>query len=350
MVALDQMTNFYQLASTIIDVAWAAIWSLLLSVLLTPVYTNLAYRYKWWKKARRNAVTGEKAPVFYKLHAAKHKRNIPTMAGIVIVVSVSLVTLLMNLDRGETWLLLAGMLLFGGLGLADDISNVFLRADKRGGLTPSTQILALVVLAGIAGWWFHYKLGYSQLNLPWLGVWHIGWLYLPLFMTVVVSTAKSVSITDGLDGLAGGLLTIAFAIMALLSILQGNYKIAIFCGSVVGTMLSYTWFNVYPARFFMGQTGSTALGAVLGMVAMLNDAIFILPIVGGVFVMEAGSSLLQVASKKLRGGRKIFLSAPIHHHFEALGWPETKVTMRFWILGGVFGTIGLILAINGGVI
>lgn len=338
-----------QIAPTLVDTVQAALLGFTASIILTPLYTNLAYRYQWWKKPRQNAVTGEKAPVFYKLHAAKHKRNIPTMAGLVILLAIIGVTLATNLDRRETWLLVAGLGLYGALGLLDDISNVFLLADRRGGLKPKTQLLALIGLAAAGGWWFYSKLGYSSLSLPWLGVLDIGWLYWPLFVVVVVATSKAVSITDGLDGLAGGLLAIAFAVFGLISILQGNLKIAIFCATVVGVMLSYTWFNIYPARFFMGQTGSTALGAALGMVAMLNDALFVLPIIAGVFVVEAGSSLIQVISKRLFK-RKVFLSAPIHHHFEALGWPETKVTMRFWVLGAVLGAGGLILALTGGVI
>lgn len=337
------------MSSAITDAAWAALLAFIVSIVLTPLYTHLAYRYQWWKKPRRNAVTGEKAPVFYKLHASKHRRHIPTMAGIVVLLAVSLVTLGINLDRRETWLLVAGLFFFGGLGLADDISNVFLLADKRGGLKPRAQLLALVLFAGAAAWWFFYKLGYSAVTLPWVGPLELGWLYLPLVVAAVVSTSKSVSVTDGLDGLAGGLLAIAFTIFAIIALLQGNAKIAIFCATVVGAMLSYTWFNIYPARFFMGQTGSTALGAALGMVALLTDSLALLPIIGGVFVLEAGSSLAQIISKKV-WKRKILLSAPIHHHFEAIGWPETKVTMRFWVLGGILGALGLMVAISGGLV
>jgi len=348
MLGLQAMIQISELTPIVTDITLATVLSFGLAMALTPFYTNLAYRYKWWKKQRKAAVTGEQAVVFQKLHAEKHKRHIPTMAGMVGIFSIAVVTLLLNLDRRETWLPLATLVAFGLLGLADDISNVFLLSDKRGGLKPRTQLLALLGLSSVAAWWFYYKLGYSAVSIPWLGDFSIGWLYIPLFILVVISTSKAVSITDGLDGLAGGLLALAFGAFGLLAMLQGNYKIAVFCGSVVGATLAYTWFNIHPARFFMGQTGSTALGAALGVVAMLSHAVFVLPIIAGVFVLEAGSSVLQVGSKKIRGGKKIFRSAPVHHHFEAIGWPETKVTMRFWILGAIFASIGLVVALLGG--
>jgi phospho-N-acetylmuramoyl-pentapeptide-transferase len=165
---------------------------------------------------------------------------------------------------------------------------------------------------------------------------------------VIFSTANAVNITDGLDGLAGGLATIAFAAYALIALIERKYGLSGFCMTVVGALLSYTWFNIYPARFFMGDVGSFALGTALGVVAMLTDTVLLLPIIGLVFVIETGSVAIQITSKKLRNGKKIFISTPIHHHFEAIGWPETKITMRFWVIGEVAAFIGLILFILGG--
>src|SRR5207302_236498 len=180
-----------------------------------------------------------------------------------------------------------------------------------------------------------------------IGSWHLGWLIIPLFILVVFATANAVNITDGLDGLAGGLSTIAFGAYALIAIAERKYGIAGFCMTIAGALLSYTWFNVYPARFFMGDVGSFALGTALGVVAMLTDTVLLLPIIGAVFVVETGSVALQILSKKIRG-KKIFQSTPIHHHFEAMGWPETKVTMRFWIIGNVAAILGLIIFVLGG--
>ncbi|HSX14407.1 MAG TPA: phospho-N-acetylmuramoyl-pentapeptide-transferase [Candidatus Saccharimonadales bacterium] len=315
------------------------------AMILTPLYTDLAYRYKWWRRPRENAVTGEAAPVYQSLHAGKHKRNIPTMAGIIMIVAVALVTVVLNLDRNQTWLPLAMLVIFGALGLVDDISNLFF-SDKRGGLSVKTQLLALIGLAIIGASWFYFKLGYNLIHVPAVGDFSIGWLYIPLFVLVVVSCAKSISITDGLDGLAGGLLSVVFGAYGVIAYFQGSYGIAGFCAALVGAIMAFTWFNIFPARFFMGQTGSTALGATLGAVAMLTNAVFVLPIIGAVFVIEAGSSLIQITSKKVFK-RKIFLSAPLHHHLEAIGWPETKVTMRLWVVGQIAAAIGLVLGLLG---
>jgi phospho-N-acetylmuramoyl-pentapeptide-transferase len=164
---------------------------------------------------------------------------------------------------------------------------------------------------------------------------------------VVVATANAVNLTDGLDGLAGGLLSYAYGAYAVIAFMRGDYGIAGFCMTVVGVLLAYVWFNIFPARFLMGDVGSFALGTGLGVVAMLTDTIALLPVIGIVFVLETGSVIVQLFWKRFLG-RKLLLSSPIHHHFEALGWPETKVTMRFWVIGQVAAVIGIVLAITGG--
>jgi phospho-N-acetylmuramoyl-pentapeptide-transferase len=168
-----------------------------------------------------------------------------------------------------------------------------------------------------------------------------------LFWLVVIATGISVNFSDGLDGLAGGLLTSSFAAYSVIAVVEHKLALAGFCLSLVGALLSYTWFNIYPARFFMGDAGSFALGTALGVIAMQTDTVYVLPIIGLVYVVETGSVILNRLSRKLRHGKKIFRSSPIHHHFEAIGWPETKVTMRFWILGQVCAVLGLIVFLLG---
>lgn len=318
----------------------------LLSMILTPIYTHFAYKYQWWRKQRTKAVDGKAAPVFQKLHAEKHKRNIPTMAGIIILISVGLITLLFNLNRSQTWLPLFTIISIGLLGLVDDASNVFGISDKSGGLSAKAQLFWLSALALFGAYWFYFKLGWSVIHIPAWGNLEIGWLYIPLFIFVFFATSKSVGITDGLDGLSGGLLIYAYAAFGTIALFEGNRGIAAFCATVVGVMVTYTWFNIFPARFFMGNSGSIALGATLGVIALLTNSVFALLVIGLIFWMEAGSSALQLLSKKFRG-KKIFLSAPIHHHFEAVGWPETKVTMRFWLIGMVTAVIGVVIGILG---
>jgi phospho-N-acetylmuramoyl-pentapeptide-transferase len=210
------------------------------------------------------------------------------------------------------------------------------------------KALLLLAVAFIGGWWFYEKLGIHAVNIPFVGAWHLGWFIIPLFMLVVFSAGVAVNFTDGLDGLAGGLAAVAFGAYALIALIEKKYGLAGFCMTVVGTLLSYTWFNIFPARFFMGDVGSFALGTALGVVAMLTDTVFLLPVIGLVFVVEVASVIINRTSRKLRNGKKVFLSSPIHHHFEAIGWPETKVTMRFWVIGQVMAIVGVVLFILGG--
>jgi len=324
-----------------------SVGAFILAMALTPVYTFVAYRYKFWKRQRTASTTGELLSVFTKLHADKFKRNIPTMAGIVFVFAIIVITLLFNLDQAQTWLPLAALIGGAIVGLIDDVINI--RGGGKGvaGLRSSLKFMMITAIGLGLGFYFFQKLGISGIHIPFIGPWEIGWWIVPIFAFVIVSTGNAVNISDGLDGLAGGLAAIAFGSFGVIALLQGNGIMAGFCFTVVGALLSYLWFNIYPARFFMGDVGSFALGTSLGVVAMLTDSLFILPIIGLVFVIEAGSSLIQIFSKRVFK-RKIFISAPIHHHLEAIGWPETKVTMRFWIIGTVCAFIGIMIALAGG--
>lgn len=344
---MSDIINIAVQTDTLVRILLLGFLGFALSTLITPLYTTMAYKYQWWKKPRETATTGEVATVFNKLHAAKHKRHIPTMAGIIFVAATALVTLLFNFERSETWLPLAAFAGAGAIGLLDDFINI--RGSGKGvaGLPSKLKLLLTTLIALIGGWFFYFKLDVSSVNIPFYGDLGIGWLIIPLFVLVVVATANAVNISDGLDGLAGGLATSAFASYAVIALLQERFGVAAFCMTIVGGLLSYTWFNIHPARFFMGDVGSFALGTALGVVAMLTDTVLILPVIGLLFVVEAGSSLLQILSKKLRHGKKIFKIAPIHHHFEASGWEETKVTMRFWIIGQVTAVLGLILFLLG---
>ena len=318
-----------------------------LAMLLTPIYTHFAYRYKFCKTQRDSAVTGEKLKVFNLLHKKKIERNIPTMAGIVAVLAISAVTFVFNLDRAQTWLPLAALLGGAFVGLIDDILNVFGTNRKDAGLRSWVKFALITAMSIVLGWFFYTKLGYNTIHIPYLGDWQVGAWIVFFFVLAVVSTGNAVNISDGLDGLSGGLLTMSFSAFGVIALLQGHVGLAGFCFTVVGALLSYLWFNIYPARFFMGDVGSFAYGATLGVIAMLTNTFFLLPVIGILFVIEAGSSLIQLVSKKFFG-RKVFISAPIHHHLEASGWPEVKVTMRFWVIAAVTSFFGIILALAGG--
>lgn len=335
-------------SSTIQQIFSLGLLSFIASMALTPIYTTVAYSGKWWKKARTHSVTGEAAAVYHRLHAAKHARHIPTMAGMIFVLAIVIITLAGNLSRSETWLPLAAMAGAGLIGLFDDIINIRGVGGNIAGMRAGLKATLLLGIALIGGWWLYSKLGIDAIHVPFWGMLHIGWWIIPLFILVILSTANAVNITDGLDGLAGGLSATAFGAYVIIALIERKYGLAGFCMTVVGALLSYTWFNIFPARFFMGDVGSFALGTALGVVAFLTNTVLLLPVIGLVFVGETGSVIVQVISKKLRGGKRIFRSTPIHHHFEALGWPETKVTMRFWVIGQIAAIVGLIMLVLGG--
>lgn len=263
----------------------------LLSMLLTPIYTKVAYTWELWKRPRTETLTGEKATMFTRLHAGKHKRHIPTMAGVIFIVSVGVLTLLFNLSREQTWLPLAAFVGAAAVGLVDDIINIRGTGLGKAGLPSRLKMLLITLVAAIGGWFFYAKLDVTSIQLPGISDTAItlGWLIVPLFVLVVVATANAVNISDGLDGLAGGLTATAFAVYAIIATLENRFGVAGFCLTIVGALLSYTWFNVYPARFFMGDVGSFALGTALGVVAMITDTVLLLPLIGAVFVAEAGS-------------------------------------------------------------
>lgn len=341
---MQQTTSFSDHAALVMALSLLAFF---LAMILTPVYTHFAYKYKWWKKRdRTHDTTGEKLSVIAQLRI---KRTIPRMAGLVMVITTAVITLALNLDRGQTWLPLAALLGGAIVGLIDDALYVSGKGGNVVGLGARLKFALITAVATAAALFFYFKLGYTSVYVPFYGDLAIGWLLIPLFILVVVSTSNAVNISDGIDGLAGGLLIYAYAAFGVIAMFQGYYGIAGFCFTVVGALLSYVWFNIAPARFVMGDVGSFALGTALGVVAMLTNTLLLLPVIGLVFVAEGGSTLIQISSKRLFH-RKVFIAAPIHHHFEAMGWPKTKVTMRFWVIAQASAAIGVVLALTTGFI
>ncbi len=333
-------------------------WSMitfLITLFFTPVYLKLAKKFKLGKQIREDSMDGKKATFFRELHVKK--TGTPTMGGVVMWGAVALTILISRilsllgwidkslLSRGEVYLPLFTLIAVGLLGAIDDFFNVK-KIGKKKGIEAKPKLLLLTSFAIIGALWFYYKLGFSAIHIPRLGNFEIGFWYIPLFILVIVSTSNAVNITDGLDGLAGGLLILAFTAFGLIAYAKGLILLAIFCGVLIGSLLAYLWHNVPPALFYMGDTGSLAYGATLGVMAMMTDSLVILLIVGIVFIIETLSVIIQLTSKRYFG-RKVFLIAPIHHHFEKKGWGEAKITMRFWTIGAIAAVIGTIIGIIG---
>lgn len=327
-----------------------ALGGFLISMVLTPFYTHVAYKYHFWKKQKKTTVDGKSLPIMTKLHAHKFKRDFPTMAGLVGVIAVSVVTWIFNLDRGQTWLPLAGFLGGALVGMIDDAINIFGSGKGAAGLRGPVKFFLISAVGLFLGWFFAVKLGWTAMLVPFIGNIEIGVIGMTLiFAFAVVATSNAVNITDGLDGLSGGLAMMAYGAFGVIAMYQGNMLLFGFCMTVIGWLLSYIWFNVPPARFMMGDTGSFALGAGLGVVAMMTNSFLLLPIICLPAVIETASSLIQLIWKKVFH-KKLFISAPLHHHLEAKGWGEAKIVMRFWILSGVCAIIGIFIAATGGAI
>ena len=326
--------------------------SFIIAMSWTPVLSHFLYKYKLGKNIRSSGST----PIFSKLHAKKS--GTPTMGGVLVWITVIAIAFFIFVawriwetewlgffnffSRSETWLPLGAMFIAAIIGLVDDYFTVTNKGVDGGGLSIPYRLGLYAVIAIIGAYWFYVKLSWDIIHIPFMGDFSIGWWYIPLFIFVIVATSFSVNETDGLDGLAGGVMISMFGAYSAIAFVQGRYDLATLCGVITGALLAFLWFNINPARFFMGDTGSMSLGITLGIVAMLTNTVFFLPIIGIVLVIESLSVIIQLVSKKIRK-KKVFLSAPIHHHFEALGWPEPKVVMRFWVVSGVAATLGFIL-------
>lgn len=320
---------------------WLGLTSFLIAIVWTPILTNFLYKNKIGKRIRES----KDAPIMAKLH--EKKAGTPTMGGLLIWVTAAVLTLLFNLSRVATWLPLFSLVATGIVGAVDDLMNVRGTGEKGGGLSLRQKFPLYAVIAAAGAFWFYYKLGWNSFHVPALGDFTIGIWYIPLFIVVLVWMAFASNETDGLDGLAGGIFAISYGTYAIIALTQGRSGLAVFCTTIMGALLAFLWFNIPPARFFMGDTGSMALGMTLGVVAFLTNSVVALPIITLVFTIEGFSFIIQFLSKKLRNGKKVFLSSPIHHHFEAIGWPEYKITMRFWVIGAVSAVAGLAIAIIG---
>lgn len=314
--------------------------SFLVAFIIAPIFTDFLYKNKIGKKLRQNGVDGKAAPIFTALH--KDKAGTPVMGGLLFWVTTVLFTVLFNLTREQTWLPVFTLAAAGVIGAIDDLMNVFGKGDNGGGLRMKYKFWIYLAVALIGAWWFHYKLGQDSIYIPLFGDWNIGLWYIPFFVATVIYYAFSMNQTDGLDGLAGGVSAISCLVFILICLVQGQTGLAVFCATLLGSLLAFLWFNINPARFFMGDTGSMSLGMVLPIIAFLTKSEVMLPLILIVPTIEGISTIIQIVSKRLFK-RKVFLSAPIHHHYEAKGWPETKVTMRFWVIASVGSTVGLFL-------
>jgi len=335
------MIETLQISSAdVVQFLWLTFASFAIAFIWAPLFTNFLYKYNLGKRI----IDSKAAPIMAKMHAKK--AGTPTMGGILIWVTAAVLTILFNLTRSYTWLPVFCLVAVGIVGAIDDLMNVYGKGPKGGGMRFRDKLLLYAVIAAVGAWWFYSKLGWNMIHIPGIGDFTLGIWYVPIFIIMLVWMAFSSNETDGLDGLAGGIFALSYGAYAFIALFQGQTELAVFCGTIMGALLAFLWFNIPPARFFMGDTGSMALGMTLGVIAFQTNAVVVLPIITLVFVIEGLSYIIQQLSKKIRK-KKIFLSSPLHHHLEAIGWPEYKVTMRFWVIGAVSAVAGLVIALLG---
>lgn len=341
----------FQLSDTAL-ILLSCVTAFFLTFVLCPPFIEFLRRHHIGKNIRDEASGGGVAVLFAALH--EKKQGTPTMGGFVVVAVVLFVVLLSRvlsyygyidhslLNRKETYIPIFTLITCALLGGIDDWLNI--KGLWKKGIPVRPKFIFLLLLSLVGAWWFYAKLGFTGVHLPFYGDVHLGILYPLLFVLVFIASGHAVNITDGLDGLAAGLLIMSFAVFAALSFNEGMFLLSTYCAIIVGALTAFLWFNINPARFFMGDLGSLSLGASLGVIALLTDSLVPLLFVSVVYILETLSVIIQLTSKKLFG-RKVFLIAPFHHHLEKIGWPETMVVMRFWIIGAIGCVFGLIIGL-----
>ncbi len=331
---------------TIVSFVAAMVWA--------PILIRFLRRVGAGKSIRDSA----SAPVAAALHAKK--AGTPTMGGVVVWATVVIAALAIGagcdvfnggwcqwnfLSRTQTLLPLGALVAAALVGLVDDYLNMRKIGPAGGGLRMRHRLIGYCLIAVGGAWWFYSKLQWDVLHVPFVGNFDINGWYVLFFVFVIIATSFSVNETDGLDGLAGGPLVASFAAYAVIAFTQGKADLAVFCAAIVGALFGFLWYNVTPASFFMGDTGAMSLGTALGVVAMVTNQPLLLPIIGLPFVIESVSVLIQITSKKLFK-RKVFKSAPIHHHLEASGWTESQIVFRVWLISLLSAGVGVVLALK----
>jgi phospho-N-acetylmuramoyl-pentapeptide-transferase len=355
------------IAVDIIKVFIPATAAFVIGILFAPILTHYLYKHRAWKKTvQKTALDGTPAVEFEKLRTTVHtgtETSTPRMGGILIWTSVIFVTITLwllartiqiplfekldFLSRSQTWVPLFTLVVGALIGFVNDLLDIHPSGEK--GIRLRTRLLFVTLISSFIGWWFYAKLGMIAIGIPADGTLHLGALIVPLFILVSIGLYAG-GVIDGIDGLAGGIFSIAFMAYAGIAYFQNQINLAAFSATLAGAILAFLWFNIPPARFWMTETGTMGLTLTLAVIAFMTDTpgggygIAALPIIAFPLVITVLSNIVQVASKKLRG-KKVFRIAPLHHHFEAIGWPSYKVTMRYWIISIMCAILGMMIAL-----
>ncbi len=352
-----------------IKVLLPAVLSFLIGILLTPTWSNFMYKHKMWRKASRSKINTEAMSVeFQKVHNEKGEVSTPRAGGVLVWLSIIITIILLYLaawifpneatsklsflSRNQTLLPMVALLFASVVGLIDDLLQIYGGGDGSDGrlkltdgISRKMRILVVLLIGAVGAWWFFFKLQVLSIHVPFYGELNLGVFFVPFFMAVVLGVFSG-SVIDGIDGLAAGVMAAAYGGYLIIALSQNQIDLAAFCAVVMGGILAFLWFNIPPARFYLGETGMLGLTVALAIVAFLTREVLLLPIIAFPLFITSLSSSAQMFSKRYLG-RKVLLIAPVHHHFEALGWPSYKVTMRYWVLAVIMAILGSIIAILG---
>jgi len=347
----------------IIKIFLPAVISFIIGIMLTPVATHYFYKYRMWRRvSRENNIPTDKVTGFAKIHDSAAEVSTPRTGGMIIWISVILTVAVVAIidyffiadlsykmyfiSRSQTLLPFFTLIVASLIGLGDDFLQIFgnVKWTSDPIVLRFIKIGIILLLGLIIGFWFYFKLGVTDLYIPFYGFINLGYLFIPFFILIMISL-WSTSVIDGVDGLSGGVLASIFTAYTLIAYFNNQVDISTFCAVITGSILAFLWFNIPPARFYMGETGMIGLTVTLSVIAFMTNTVLLLPVIVFPLFITSLSDVIQIASRKFRNGKKVFLYAPLHHHFEALGWPKYKVTMRYWIVGIITSMIGVILAL-----
>lgn len=346
----------------IIKIVFPAILTFFIGIFITPFFTHYFYKYKMWKKSPRTL--SDTSEEFAKVHNTSEELKTPRVGGVIIWISVFITVFIIYLisiifdnpttlklnffSRSQTILPLGAFLLASLIGLADDFLQIFGKGSYARDplIYRKIKILFISLIGFSLSTWFYFKLDMNSLHIPFYGDIFIGLWFIPLFIFVMIATF-STSVIDGMDGLSGGVLTSIFTAYSIVAFVNNQIDISALCAVIAGATLAFLWFNIPPARFYMGETGMLGLTVTLSVIAFLTNSVLFLPIIAIPLVATSLSNIIQITSYKLFNKRRVFKVAPLHHHFEALGWSREKIVMRYWVVSVVFAIIGTILVLVG---
>lgn len=347
----------------VLKVVVPSVLTFFIGIFITPFFTNLFYKHKMWKKSARTEAGDITNDHFSKVHNTSAELSTPRIGGVIIWISVFLTVIVIYLlsvlfptnlteklnffSRSQTLIPLATLLLASLIGLVDDLLQIFGKGGyaKDPLIYRKIKIICITLIGLVISFWFFDKLEATSIHIPFDGELELGLWFIPFFVLVMLAVFSS-SVIDGMDGLAGGVMAVIFTSYSVIAFINNQIDIAALCAVLAGGILAFLWFNIPPARFYMGETGMLGLTVTLSVVAFLTNSVLVLPIIAIPLVATSLSDILQMTSYKYFGKRRVFKVAPLHHHFEAIGWSREKIVMRYWIISVVFAIVGVIVSLT----